>query len=140
MLTIHDPSAQEANNKVYSAFKKAGYDAIIDVHDMGDENFGAKRPIIVFNGELKTVVDSVRQLTLSEMQTDSVIHDGRSMVKVMLKSGLPMAAVANISLAGFNAAKTATDRKIVREYRKEHPDTELSFKEIVRNERRKKYT
>lgn len=139
MLTIHKPSVQEANNKVYEAFKKAGYDAIIDVHDMGDDNYGSKRPVIVFNGELKTVVDSVRQLTLSEMRTDAAIDQGKSMVKEMLKSGLPMAAVGTIVVAGSKTTKTVSDSKIVRDYHKEHPGTELSSKEIIRNERRKKY-
>ena len=55
----------------------------------------------------------------------------------MVKSLSPQMAVAGARLAaGMLAGKYSSsknDDKIVREYIKEHPNTKLSYKEILRN-------
>ena len=55
----------------------------------------------------------------------------------MVKSLSPQMAVAGAGLAagmlGGKYSSSKNDDKIVREYIKEHPNTKLSYKEILRN-------
>ena len=48
-LTNHNPQEIAAQNRLYSEFKKKGYNALLDYNDKEFSSYHAKRPVIVFD-------------------------------------------------------------------------------------------
>lgn len=115
--------------------KSLGYDAIIDVNDKKFSGYKTSSPLITFNNA-KTTVQSVREVGEAEIQKAAQ----KGYMDITVKSLLPQAAgtagAAGLVAAGMKALDTRSDNEIVRRYRVEHPNTTLSYNEILRNELR----
>ena len=119
--------------RYYDALSQKGYNAIMDINDKKFSGFGTNTPVIVFNASNKVSVDNVRELGNSEINRKNAI----AMVDVVAKAMAPQLAVyGGLSAAAIGATKASANKKeqkIVADYKKEHPNTNLSYKEIVRN-------
>ena len=88
-------------------------------------------PLIVFDS------DSVKVKNVRKLGADEIAKArSRGMMDLTIKSNIPGvtmmvgSAVAIKSLSGIK--KAYTEDKIVADYRKKHPNTDLSYKEILR--------
>lgn len=134
MLADHTNSnAQYVSEKFYDKLKSKGYDAVLDINDKKNSGYHSKKPIIVFNGGSKLSVDSIRQVGSSEIENAKE----KGYMDIMVKSLAPQVAATGMGVAagmlGSKYSSSKNDDKIVREYIKEHPNTKLSYKEILRN-------
>lgn len=134
MLADHTNSnARYVSEKFYDKLKSKGYDAILDINDKKNSGYHSKKPIIVFNGASKLSVDSIRQVGSSEIENAKE----KGYMDIMVKSLAPQVAATGMGVAagmlGSKYSSSKNDDKIVREYIKEHPNTKLSYKEILRN-------
>lgn len=123
--------------KFYDTLSQRGYNAIVDMNDKKFSGFMTKTPVIVFNAKSKVSVDSVKNLSRSAIaaQNARAVRDIGMKTTVKALAG-PMAGYVAGAGAVAGATKYVTSRqeqKIVSDYRKEHPDTKLSYKEIIRN-------
>ena len=133
-------------NKFYDELKKYGYDAISDTNDKrisffkSSEGYNSKAPIIVFNGADKFVSKGSRELLPDEIKEN--YSKAMSMVTSDANIEAGSRALGSLGLyggvlgTGYVARRTISRRqqdKIVSQYRKEHPNSELSYKEIIRN-------
>lgn len=135
-LTLADhtlSTSSRVNKGFYDQLKSRGYDAITDVNDKKFSGYKSSKPIIVFNGSSKLGIDSVRQLGKEEIAKAK----NKGTFDIVVKAFTPSAAVMATSIAAVNAGmrglETRQNDKIVQDYRKDHPNTELSYNEIVRN-------
>jgi hypothetical protein len=129
-LADHD---SEITKGFYKQLISDGYDAIIDVNDKKLSGYMANKPVIVFNSKNVTV-EKVRQIGAEEIQKEYI----NGMMDISFKQLVSKAAVATGAVAGTKAildvSKNKKNDAIVAKYRKEHPDTQLSCTEIVRNQ------
>ena len=137
-LTLCDhalPTSESINKGFYNKLLSKGYDAIMDVNDMKYSGFRSKKPVIVFNGSAKTAIQNVRELGKEEINKDKM----KAFMDIAVRELTPTVAVAAASRGAIKASKKASDARlndrIVAEYRKQHPNTDLSYTEIVRNYR-----
>lgn len=134
-LVDHQLSTSDAVNQgFYNKLKSLGYDAILDVNDKKYSGYKSSNPIITFNS-VKTTVQSVREVGEEEVKKAA----SKGMMDITVKSLAPQVAGAagayGLVVSGKNALERRSDIEIVRRYRAEHPNSELSFTEILRNEK-----
>jgi len=131
-LVVHDQAGQAVSSKFYSKLRDAGYDAIVDINDKKFSGYRSRNPIIVFNGAAKTAINSISELSQSKMAHDYAL----GYADITVKDLAPRAAAVAAAISGIKASNyvrtNASNDKIVREYRKEHPNTKLSYSEILR--------
>lgn len=129
------PTSESINKGFYSKLISNGYDAIMDVNDMKYSGFKSKKPVIVFNGSAKTAIQNVRELGKEEISKDKM----KAFMEISVRELTPAAVGIAASRGAVKASKKASDARlndrIVAEYRKQHPNTDLSYTEIVRNYR-----
>lgn len=124
---------KEVSSKFYSKLSKLGYDAITDVNDKKYSGYKAKSPTIVFNTS-KLLIDKVEALSKDEIldnfdKARNIIkkqNDRADLIKD-LKDSSKVLGVAGASAAASLAIQNAS----IMNYRKKHPKTELSDKEIL---------
>lgn len=133
-----DRRTKEAITHFYDALKKKGYGAIVDMNDRKYSGYNTKRPLIIFD-TAKVSVDAVRRVGREEISSDNAKAMGRLAAETAGKAfvdGIP-GKVMGMTLLGSVAAGTKVsdnkkDAKFVEEYKKEHPKTDLSYREIAR--------
>lgn len=134
-LVDHNLGTSDAVHKgFYNKLKSLGYDAIIDVNDKKYSGYKTSSPLITFNAT-KTAVQNVREVGQAEVQKAA----SKGYLDIYVKSLIPQAAGAAgagaLVTAGMKAVESRSDAEIVRQYRAEHPNTKLSYTDILRNEK-----
>lgn len=137
-LVDHSPEGQSMSKRFYDGLKSAGYDAIMDVNDRKYSGYKSSKPIIVFNGAAKATVDSVRQLSNSEISSDRVKGYADVAARALMPTVASYAGSGAAIAAGLKLHETKSNDKIVQQYRQAHPNTSLSYTEILRNEKEKR--
>lgn len=116
----------------YSALEKRGYNAILDINDSRYSGYKgiSKNPTIFFG---KDVVNKIGSTKLSDINIDA---NARKYTTELLakKEGAKIAGYA----AAYAAIKNIKDLKAVESYLDKHPDSELSKKEILINQKKHK--
>lgn len=126
-MSLADHNAT-TTKKFYKHLTSNGYNSIIDVNDKKLSGYFAQKPIIVFDNK-DAKVEKVRQLGEKEIQSTFK----KELFKMSAKSLIaPVAAVAGAKVA-TNISNSKKDSQIVEQYRREHPDTKLSYNEILKN-------
>ena len=133
-LVDHSLEGQVRADSFYSAMKKAGYGAIKDANDRKYSGYGAKNPMIVFD------VSSVKVDRVTKLGSDYIQSNLNAAMKQQLgEMAAKGAAKTGAVIAGIYGAsrlvKQKSNNRIVEEYRKKHPNTEMSANEILRNYR-----
>lgn len=117
-------SSLKLQNKFYDALKKQGMNAVMDMYDKNGP-MKTKAPIITFDGSF----DYSKQVL-----SDKEINKNLAMaVPVILAQNIAKpAAMAFTALYANNQVKTSKkSNEIIRQYKNEHPNTELTDKEIL---------
>lgn len=139
-LVGRDPTSLEISKRFYARLRAAGYDAILDVNDRKYSGYGAKRPLIVFNAASKTAKTYVEQLKGAEIDAKY----NRFVAKAGLKAtvdgllegvGKNVLIYGGIAGAGVGVSKMfqqRNEKEAISNYRKEHPNSNLSDRDIVR--------
>lgn len=131
-LVDHSPYGESINKRFYSHLKAKGYDAIKDVNDAKYSGYKTN-PLIVFGGTNRVTVDKVREVVNSEIDKNRNI----AMMDLVGRQGVAVGAIYTASILGGTAvgksAKTKKNNAIVSQYRKAHPESKLTYNEIVRN-------
>ena len=117
-------------DKFYNALKESGYGAIADINDRKLSGYDTKTASIIFD-KGKTAVSSVREVSMEEMTQKSKIEIGQGIVGLGGLGGLEVAMVVLPQKAKEKSRSKQYD-KIVTDYRKKHPNTEMSYDEIVK--------
>lgn len=133
-LVDHDlPTATVVKSGLYNKLKSLGYDAIIDVNDKKYSGYMSSKPMIAFNAGSKVSVNYIREVGEKEIQKNL----NKSIADITLKSAAPYAATGagfvGMIVAGQKAIHNKHNDAIVQKYRKEHPNTTLSYNEILDN-------
>lgn len=137
-LTDHNgKNSQKVFSKFYGLLKNKGYDAIMDVNDMKYSGYNSKKPVIVFNGAEAALRKSARVVSAEEIKKTNDVElkklTNRYLAKEAIKGSTPYASL----VVGAGVLSTVANKKqydiAVNKYRKQHPGTQLSYDEIVRN-------
>ena len=127
-LAWHDPTSERANQKFYTKLKESGYQAIKDMNDSKYSGYGAKNPLIVFD-KSKVIVESVSKRDSSDIINKGIAESGKVVTEQLIKDhSIPIVGLAS---AGIISKQTSNNRK-VRAYKREHPNTKLSYNEILK--------
>lgn len=133
---------EEINQKFYNLLKSKGYDAIMDINDI-KYGYETSKPMIAFNAGKKATIKAVRELGNQEIRAAKAeatsVMDRKDKISDLVKNkllkgvkiGLVGLASAGYVAASVKAAQNKTTDDIVKEYKKEHPNTKLSYNEIV---------
>lgn len=115
--------ARKLNKMFYDALKSKGYDAVADLNDRKYSGFKTKSATIVFGGKGKMEVSSVKNLTSDEIMKQYVTSSAMVNTPKLVKAG---AAYIGAPIV----ANKAVYKLRIEKYRDEHPNTELTDKEI----------
>lgn len=118
----------ELNKKFYEALKKEGYGAVRDVNDVRYSGYRSKDPLIFFDTS-KVATTKVSQMYVTD------IH--KKNIKAMIRnSGITLAevgALAYATRAGTRSLNGKIEKALVRRYRKEHPNSEMTDSQILKS-------
>lgn len=131
-LTDHS-LPQSTVDKFYEVLKKKGYDAITDVNDKKYSGYMSSKPTIVFNGGPKLSVKNVREVGGEEIAKDAVKGMADITVKSLIGTLATGVAGAGATTAVSRTMKNKNRDAIVNQYKKEHPETKLTYNEILDN-------
>ena len=124
MLAEPGERTQKNSSRFYDALRKQGINAVVDVNDSKINNYHAKMPLILFDGEFDNV--KKRIMDDKEIQQNMNKHLNRSANQSYMALG---AAAVGLyaSVPIYNKAKI--DRKRL-EYKELHPNTKMTDSEI----------
>ena len=131
-LTDHS-LPQSTVDKFYDAMKSKGYDAIVDVNDKKYSGYRSSKPTIVFNGGSKLSVKNVREVSDKEIAKDATKGMADITVKNLIKPSATGIVGVGAMAAGSRMEKNRNRDAIVNRYKKEHPETKLTYNEILDN-------
>lgn len=148
-LVNHDPKEIATQNRFYDELKKKGYNALLDYNDKQYSSYHAKRPMIVFDTEsvvLKSVAEAnpkvvdklYRKYTAERVAKETVASTLGIVSKLGHKTVSECDSYVRQKTEDYlndtgPTSKTKSQSQIVSEYKKEHPNSKLSNKEIVEN-------
>lgn len=132
MRVSHDPINQELSNTFYSKLKSLGYDAIQDINDKYNSGYNSVQPLIVFDGK-NLVANENKKLDMNSIAKDYKIATGVNIAEQTLRAFVPYGVAAVTAASGMKVISSKRESEIVAKYKKDHPDTKLSAKEIIRN-------
>ena len=124
-LADHSTDGSALAKKFYDRMKSQGYDAIMDVNDKKYSGYRSKAPVIVFNNDKKVSISSVKKLTDAELAGDFGKAYLHALAPKVVESG---AAYATYKIG----SKKMSDWNYVNAYRREHPNSGLTDKEILK--------
>lgn len=154
-LTLSGPPTDAdkiVRSKFYSALKAKGYGGVRDINDMAFSGYNSKNPFILFN-----MKNSIKNTTVKQLTRGKIMESGIKANELLNKESIRSAKVANVMSgvgnlswrAGMPAAaggvgligyekhtknSTKRYRAVINQYKKEHPNTKLSDKDILENE------
>lgn len=148
-LVDHSSSAAErVQKKFYDALKKEGYGGVIDTNDRHDSGYDSKKPVILFN--MKDAMSGARARKLSPSEIDDSAKKAWGMItkSSLMKMGVSalgvtaagasinaLNSISDLKIHELSTARRATSqRMVIQNYKKLHPGTKLSDKEILENE------
>lgn len=142
------PEASRVQKKFYDALKKEGYGGVIDTNDRHDSGYDSKKPVILFNMKDAMSGASARKLSPTEIDDSAKKAWGMIMKSSLMKMGVStlgitaagasvkaLSSISDLKTHEIAAARRATSqRTVIQNYKKLHPGTKLSDKEILENE------
>ena len=140
-LTNHNPQEIAAQDRFYSELKKKGYNALLDYNDKEYSSYHAKRPMIVFD------TDSVQLKSVTETNPKVVDKLYKKYNAERIRKEVTANTIGYVSKFGEKSISecysyvnrkvddylgTSGFSKTIENYKKEHPNTKLSDREIMR--------
>lgn len=134
LLVDNSKNANSVKTTLYKELKKKGYGAISDVNDKYYSGYLSKNPVILFDTG-KLAVDNVRQIPYYEINKDNIKANKKIVNDTLLSMyGGALAVSGSAIVAKKSVSKqynSNINNKKVAKYRKEHPDTTMSYYEIL---------
>lgn len=129
-LATPEFQSNKIHTKFYDELKKKGYGAILDINDKRYSGYSkiSKSPTIFFDDHLK----KIESIKISDADIDK--NNAKYIQGYLLKNGAKQ--IAGIA-GGYGLYKEITNTRKVDKYLKEHPDSKLSRKEILKVVNRK---
>lgn len=131
-LVDHSPTGKTISKGFYDLLKSKGYDGIKDINDSKYSGYKSVNPLIIFNGASKTSVKSIREIGEQEIKKNLMLGYADIVGKEIVKTGAAYTAGVLGLQTASKTIKSKSDEEIVKKYRKKHPESTLSYKEIVR--------
>ena len=123
-IAERDNKALSIQNRFYDALKKQGMNAIVDLNDKKGM-LKSSKPIIAFDMDYDY---SKKVLTDKEIKKNLAM----AVPTIIAQNTAKPLAMAFVAGYGLNRMKTNNNaNKLVNEYKKEHPNSELTDKEIL---------
>ena len=125
ILAEQNPRMKAASEKFYDKLSEKGINAIIDENDRKYSGYKAKMPIITFDG-----IDY--EYVKRAMNSDEINENYKkaekmlTQPKIIKRGALLVTSVASVPVMN----KSISDKKIL-QYKQDHPNTELTDKEIL---------
>ena len=124
MLAEPGERTQKNSSRFYDALRKQGINAVVDVNDSKINNYHAKMPLILFDGEF----DNVKKRIMDDKEIQ------RNMNKYLNRSANQSYMALGAAAVGLYASvpiynKAKIDRKRL-EYKELHPNTKMTDSEI----------
>lgn len=118
----------ELNKKFYEALKKEGFGAVRDVNDVRYSGYRSKDPLIFFDTS-KVATTKVSQLYVTDIEKKNI--------KAMIRNaGITFAGYGALAYGlntGMRSVNKKIERSLVRRYRKEHPNSEMTDSQILKS-------
>ena len=127
-LVNHDKNGSRIANKFYSKLKEKGYDAVADVNDQKYSGYKSKQPIIVFNKAGKLSVSDIQAMGNAEIAENLAKARGRNAAGEVARLGAKFVS----GIAAGSLFTSTVNTAAINNYRREHPNTKLSDKEILK--------
>ena len=125
LLINNSDNAKNAQDTFYNSLKKQGMNAIVDTNDKKHSFTKAIAPIITFDGSYDYVKREMNEKEIYKDLTKSLLV---TIPQHLVKPGAAMvSAYAGTKLVSNNKK----NNDAIRNYKKEHPNTELTDKEIL---------
>ena len=124
MLAEPGERTQKNSSRFYDALRKQGINAVVDVNDSKINNYHAKMPLILFDGEFDNV--KKRIMDDKEIQQNMNKHINRSANQSYMALG---AAAVGLYASVPIYNKAQIDKKRL-EYKELHPNTKMTDSEI----------
>ena len=143
------PAALRVQEKFYGALKEKGYGGLIDVNDRRHSGYNTKNPYIVFNLGKQVANKKIEKMTKDEIRRDyersrklleeesarqlsSEVMVGFAKKAVMYSTAFAVVGAASVkSLEKDSNRQAAQYRKVIDQYKKDHPNTKMSDQEIL---------
>lgn len=121
-------------NKFYNAMKKAGYAGVKDVNDAKYTLYKTMNPTIMFDAK-----NVINQYASVDTITRKELIKGASYIRrhVLAQEAVKGATLYGGIRVGVTTVKHKTNNQKVAEYRKEHPNTEMSYNQILKSLKKK---
>ena len=123
LLVDTDGRSRSNQKKFYDALKEQGMNAVRDMNDKKYSGYGTKNPLILFDGEFDY---SKKVLSDSQIQKDL----NKSLAQLYAKPAIAMGAAYVGGYGAIPMMNKATVEKAAIYYKREHPNTKMSDKEI----------
>nr|DAQ67652.1 MAG TPA: hypothetical protein [Caudoviricetes sp.] len=124
-LVDHSEQGNKNSSKFYNKLKDMGYDAVKDINDKKYSGYNSKDPVIVFDRKDKINVNKAVEIETNELKKRFGIEQGKVFARETAKG-----------LAPYIGIKVATDKikqtMVAKQYRKAHPNTEMTDAEIYK--------
>ena len=123
LLVDSDDRSRSNQNKFYNALKEQGINAVQDMNDKKYSGYGTKNPLILFDGEFDY---SKKVLSDSQIQKDLK----KTLTQIYAKPVIGMGAAYVGGYGAIPMMNKVTLDKAAIYYKRQHPDTKMSDKEI----------
>lgn len=125
-------NADRVQRQFYNELTSRGYGAIRDVNDKKFSGYAAKNPLIAFNNT-SIKMEQVREVTDGEIRKNYNRAIGSLTAKALIPQGIAAVAAMGINSGLTKARNRTKEREVVDNYRKEHPNSDLSNNDILKN-------
>lgn len=134
MLVDHGHAGQAASDKLFTALRKKGYDGVIDLNDVFNSGYDAKAPVVIFNGGKK--LGNITRATIDPdtVQVGKAFEEGKIVAKRIANIVVPgYAGLKGAEKAGAIYRSRYAERKVILEYKKQHPNTRMNDEQILKS-------
>jgi hypothetical protein len=131
-LINHTPNSQAIIDKFYSALRDKGYGAI---QDLNDRKYGWKTstPLIVFDQGTNIFKNAVATLSADSLAKNKTAADAIGTARMLAKPATTAGLAGLAITSGIRYTNAIATRKIIAEYKAEHPNSKMSDNEILKS-------
>lgn len=147
LVGVPNESDKHVRDKFFGKLKELGYSGVRDINDEKYSGYNAKKPVVLFNmkeniGERKiSEIDAstIKKLHRHEVRKRIARSAGEALAEDSYKTAGMASAIAALNIAdhhGQNKQIVSQQKRynqIVNQYKKDHPNTRLSDKQILDN-------
>ena len=120
-----------ADQKFYAKLKSAGYGAIHDINDMKYSGYNAKKPLIVFdNANNNIMVKSMNEMK-GNLQGKGAVELMKAQGEVKAKYYVERIGPLSAAALATATVKTYTSNPAVQNYKNQHPNTNMTDRQIA---------